>query len=1605
MQETIEQQPTQTPVPKVKRSLAGRIVRGILTIITILLILSASLITFTQTSWFRNIVASQLEKLVAEKTNGTLTLGRIDGDFITGFTIYDAHLKLRSEVTDLISVNQIYAKYSLWKFISGKDIPVSDLVLRSPIIHFIKYAGNTVWNYEQLIPSQPSTGKSTPFNLAIDLENFRIENGRFSAEDQNTKARTDSAIDWQHLAINDIDLDMSAKVVGEKIQHAQITNLSFEMASTKIPFRLHHLELAALHDNNHVEIGGMKLISDRSDVKLSAMMDNLSVLNGDSLESLEHSKTILLLNAKYISTQELAQFLPDLTFLGSNPSLDLEAKGEFGKLKVVKGILGLHSDGKISFSGEIRNLHKPEKFYMDVALEGHELTDRSLRDYVPGLSIPDMQRLGTVDIKHLSFKGFTDNFESTFEVATSAGSLSGTAALDFRQKQMIYDAAIATKNVNLSSFLADSNFKSNLNIAAQLQGRGTDPKTMNAQFHVVGDGRTGFKNYSITELDLHGKIDSGKLEFDDTKLKLADSASLTSSFASLEIGKPDPEYELDLTTKNVSVTEILPIFPKNSKLSVEANLRGKGISTNTVAGSMKVELSGLQENQKPLPKITLNATLGHDETPEHNRVDIIVSSIADLAVKGRYDVEALAGLISGRVANIISAINTRGAIDTASFVEEASDQDTTHLTYKLTVKDLHPASPFFPNVICLGSGSISGAIDGSAKNTMSITADGDIHNLLLKPRFPLRDTSGIPSLLLKDAKCQVSISNITPQNIDLLKHLNANFTFLSDSTQKLESLTFDKPQVDISLSSGQLSYKLSTITNKYISAYLSGTGDISKPDLTFQTDSLSLLFGKTYQWYNDRKSEFTIGTNGMLKLDTIELIRPFSGYDPTHIFAQRIKIGFSLRGDTINYAFLQSPRLDLTDITAFIPTDNSSLPLPHPSGRANKLNIFMNGTLVHPEVSVDLGLKNFTYDNDPESNITSVTLDNADLHLNYLNTTLRGKGIFHVDSLAYAADNLRERRSLLNLSNESALSLDIDSIPLLFSLKSDPNFRTDSIQIEDKPLSIRATGHEFPIDMFGPIVPVIAKLHGISDITFGINGTRKNILYTGLVDVREGSFWMPTTNMDYDFNGKLRMLTDTLRFEDMHVRNSAAENEIGSGVVNGYFAFKGFIVQDFSMNFDANRIRVLSEASKETLKNVYGPLTISSFGGPLNFSGTIERPKLSGKLRIDQGFLTLPQDETSSVNLYDDGIIYGSRYSLQNPPKTGSVSDPVVEEIVNIVGDSSRMEDYDKIFEKQTQSVLQNREELNPYSGPKFTFQDKMLYDLEISIPGDLWFTIDLNKALGIVKQNIVAEVRSSGSIFFNRTEQGAAYSTNATINLTDKSSYTLLKEFNPVSGTLTFVNDLSNPSLDITAEYTGQHKLTSNTEETIRIRLHITGTKENVDLFIELFRKNSQGEFIKDPRTQVQVKEDVLTYLTNGNFVGDAQGINQGSNAGYSLVSTLASKEITDVLRSTVLHDYLRSVGYEFGGLQSHKLKLSGKVGKVVYSLGAAFNGTTAGNSSLLSSDFRAEIPFSVFANFPKAENLILQGEGHTSAGGFGSQDVTQQPLLLFRLAYRISQ
>ncbi|HET9137516.1 MAG TPA: translocation/assembly module TamB domain-containing protein [Candidatus Kapabacteria bacterium] len=1583
-----------------------RYVRRALLVLFLLLLL---IIAATQTSPFRNFLRAKLLEIVSEETNATISIGYIGGNFITGTTIENVSVKLKNDTTTLAQIKEISLRYSLWSLIFSKDIAITEIWLDSPTVNLFQAKGDSVWNIAKLLkPSAPSTDK-TPFLQTIKLKHFGISYGTFNVFNVNDSSapasilpydnpRNKKTVRYSNLKLQNVMLMMSGKTEGENVQYANIEHLSFTEANSL--FNLNHLSLIATRDHSNVEIKDLHLITDLSNIKLDASMKPIAVLDGKPYDSLGSAATHVKISATSVSQLDLAQWIPNLAFLGSSSAFDFDADGPYSDLRIKLGRLDFGSRGLLTFGGEVKNLHNPSQIYFDVELTGKNLTDNTLHSRLPGLKMPDLRGYGNINISKLTYKGTPKNFASIFSIKTGTGSVDGKAEFDFRGQQPTYLTDLKTESLNLAPIVSDSSMRSNLNLSVHAKGSSFDIHQMNTAFVIDADQTSSFYKFNMAKLHLGGSMQNGTANVEKSSVAFADGSSINANYATIGITDSLLPYECDVSALEVPIAKYVPAFPQSASVNANATLSGKIKSIGTIEGSLHTVIAGLTYHQDTLAPILLTATLQYNDSL-HGRTDIFASDIADLKVQGTYDVEKLGVVLSDRLNALSHSFDKAHPDSDSHFAPRVRDSsarfrkitcdDSLHCEFMMDLKDLRPLDHFLPGMTLLARGKLDGSIIGCPKEAMDVRLDGTLKHLLVKPYGDDSIALGIPTIVARQLQLRIGLRNLVTNTEDALAAARGGVRISSDSMLYVAGIGITQPFAAIRLDNDSIRYTIAANIEDKTFVRFKGNASVIGATKGFVFDSVRVRFSDAFEWNNEYPATLSFSNTGLLKLDSLTLIRPEASLDPGNKFAQRITLGAQIEKDSIKYAFLHSTLLRVEELPKFVSNwfDISSLGTMR--GRLQRFDLDMKGTLAHPTIETNLGLKNITY--------SSVTIDTGRIALKYADNTLRGNINIHVDSDAFAIESIRMGREKIVPSRANKLDIAIDSVPVIFSLQNYPQRKADSIRNATRPLSLRVETKDFPLDIFGPFIPLVSEFHGLGDVAFTTKGTLEKIEYGGDVNIRHGSFLLPFTNIRYNIEGPIRLSNAELIFDNLSISNVAADDPKGTAKLDGRLFFKGFKLDSMRFHLNAPRLLVLNDASRETLKTIYGPLTIQTGPAPLTFYGTMDEPHLDGDINVLQAYLTLPPT-VSAAQLQNDGITYVIA-------TTTVPVDSIVEVDTFTVRKPPQRDYEEEAFMAEVSPRVPTKDEL-PDVGPlqpevsSASFKDKMLYSLNIKMPGDFWLTIPFDRGYGLTGEQLKAEMKSKGNLTFKRDRAFSDYELTGTLVLTDNSSYKFLKEFKPVSGSIDFQGDLGNPQLDLKAEYIGSHS--SDAWGDVKIVVNINGPKSDPRISFELWKESKgTGIYVKDARTPAEIQKDATYFLLTGNLADDNKTTTAEKISTTALASGLYSgaNAIINQFLPTSAKEYIRTVGIEQGEYSQTKLKLTAALQGFTVKYGGSY-GNNGQGSQQYTQDLSLEVPFSSFATFHGADNWLILIEEHLNSTSSGS--LFQQPPYMGTLQYRFT-
>ena len=1657
-----------------KRTFWGRTRKVLALLLLLLLVFGFAGALFIQLPMFKRLVIGELVSVVEKSTNGTLSIGKIRGNLLEGFVMDDVTLRLKTgtkyDTVPLLHIDHVLARYSLLRWLRTNEIGVTQLELDHPVAQLVKFSGDTSWNYSLLVKPVPTAPKAPPqpFTQVVDLASFRILNGslyvrnyNFPAAPQSVARNVLDTITWADMQVHGIDLDSRLLARGDTMQRAVIHHLRF--LESPSGFFLQHLGCILYHDSSHLSIEKGNLTTGHSSLAFSLNVTRPKIEESVRLDSLRHAVVVLGLNGPVISTYELRQFLPGpLGFLSGSPGIVLETSGEFGNLHIKDLALDFKGHGKLSATGDLKNLDHADSLWMNVSLSGRNLSNGTLAGYVPGLHLPDLSRIGTINIPRLVYTGEPLNFHTRFVAqSTGAGNASGDVFLDLRHHHIVYRAGGKAENFNVAAIANNNEYQSSISAEFQVAGHGTNWKTMFSTITAKTDGPSSFGKYRITSLDADGAIDAGTLTANHLDAVVEGGPEAHIRKAVLGLTQKTLPFQFDGTVTNLPLAQVLATN-NPARIDLDADLIGHATDFEDVTGTAHARIFDLEYRGHALPDDTADLRIVPSANGENSLE--LRSQIADLSIQHRFMLGNLTEDIPRHLNALFAAVQNRDfpvqpiAVPLPTLCPDSIDFD-----YRLQIKDLRPLADFLPRTFLLGEGTVSGNVRGCPDGALDLTMNGDSLAFILRNRKLLdttlasedtailnatsdsltrlaiardttgklaamlrRDTSafalphfeaGTPRIQAMPSRLRLTLRNLANNAAEVLPALNASLDLRSDSIVRLGSALLYYPKVGLEYHNEVLNFDVGTEYNDAFGIHLNGSAAFPQGNLDATLDSIYVDYINPnpvppalhrYAWENEGPAHIFWHRSGKLAVDTIRIIHSLSDADAAHtVNTMQIDLAGTLEGDTV-YASAFIPSFYLQDIKKIVPPLNpnaKSFGFADFEGRVRDARVTLSGTLERPEFAARMFSDSITY----KGAGTDITFDSNALNLHYMDQSLHGALTLHASKFASNAPGLNT-----STTTKSDLTAVIDSIPMTIALKRGPTYAEDSARAAERPISAYVDATDFPLDIATPFLPPFRQVQGTGDIHFSVSGTRQNIEYSGTARIENGAALLAATNMWYRFAGPLAFAHNALTLENDTVRNIPADDPNGVGFLNGSFNFNGFDITNFDLKLRSNELMVLSDAAKVSQLPAYGPVVVNTGGTDFHFHNTFQAPWIDGTINIMSAKITMPQTAAEVQPTSNAGIIY------ETLPNDSMMQAVQVREhsLLSRSGDSSgarsvRMSEIDDtLFPNRMKNIFLNDDGTlrnNPYAISDSTvtapsaalapsFTDKLRMDLRITTEGNTSILFPFGGAWGVLGSQLNAELAPGGALTIQRGNSLDLIA-NGGFDLTQNSSFTFYKPMSITEGRITFTKNFTNPNIDITAEYVGTHPRPTGGSTNAKVVLRVTGTKDQPILTAENFDEIA-GTFQPIPEASPEAaKEDAIYFLALGQFRTDLNST-ENANAANALLPNLGAGLLADVVNnfSTSQQFAIRAANLTFGN-GALGGQITGAYKNVTIKIGGyTYNPNAPANPYGL--NVTTDIPLSSISSASAARTMMMEVQ-YNSSPTTGASILAQQPTWLSKFVW----
>jgi hypothetical protein len=592
-------------------------------------------------SWLGHRVADYLSK----EWQTTVSIGSVDIDLWSKLNINEIYIEDHRGDTLGYIRNLVVSNYTFDRH-SG-NLVVSNIELKDPYFNLVRPKGAEFLNYKFLVDYFTSPRDSTKTEGLVILKNVKLTNGRFNYVNENRPVKDTYGIDWSHLMLKGIELDVHDFYMQGDSTSAQINHMAahektgFSLLEMSNEFVMAHGDIKMNHADirtNHSEIQG----------------DLNFVFN--SMEDIDHFEERVKMNHRFdhaeILMDEMAYFSYELKGFQQKVTLNGNIRGTIANLKGRDIKISLNENTRFRGNFEMEGL--PEIDQTFISMDIKELTSNKSDldriqlppfDSLHYLETPNnFNKLGQITYQG-NFTGFINDLVSYGTITTAIGKVRTDISLkeDATISDYRYTGGLSLEEFDLGKFYNSASVGA---ISADLavEGKGLELKKVDATFR--GDIHALFLNgYNFTNINADGtfrhKSFAGDFIIDDPNV----SVDFTGS---IDFTKPLPilYFDAQIFHLNLKAINILPDY-NYSSVSGNINVKSEGLEFDKFVGEIILdeitycaqdrdyEISHLSLTSERIgePTITLNSSVAYAEIKGDFDMREIGASMTEIASK------------------------------------------------------------------------------------------------------------------------------------------------------------------------------------------------------------------------------------------------------------------------------------------------------------------------------------------------------------------------------------------------------------------------------------------------------------------------------------------------------------------------------------------------------------------------------------------------------------------------------------------------------------------------------------------------------------------------------------------------------------------------------------------------------------------------------------------------------------------------------------------------------------------------------------------------------------------------------------------------------------
>lgn len=688
--------------------------------ILIVFLSAAFLLTILQNNQVQSYMAKAGSAIISKQLGVDIWIEklRISGFFKVSF--YNILLKDHHQAT-LLSAKSVKMDLPLMQGMSDV-IPINKIQIDSAFFHLKKYQGEENLNLLTIFNSENDTSEvftetdslnsdiSAKKVFKMSLAHLIIKSTHFIYEDADASQDLEYGMDYAHLDISNIDLEMKKVELYNDSILAQIIHLG---AKEKCGIELIHLEALANVSSKGTYLKGAKLQTPRSKVSLDLGFDyNHWSAYLDFIDDVKIESTIM---PSQLNLEDISYFAPPMHGMDNLVRLQGIVTGPIRNLKAKKLQFSFGSSTNFKGNAQISGLPDIYESFINLKIQALSTNVADLRSFRLPFgetlsAIPsEIEKFGNVLVKG-RYTGFYNDFVSNADIYTELGKLYTNIQFqnNSKEKMVYYNGDFKARDFNLGAFLEMEDDFGAINFDVDVKGKGFTLETLETE--VIGRiDSLVFRNNQINTIFVDALVQEkqflGALHLEDNLINAE-----FNGIANFDTLHPYFDFKADFKDVKLAQLKLLDIDP-SANLTSRIRMNFSGDRLDEFDGNILIDSTQFFYADKNYALDSLHVYSTRRTSEEVQNQILIRSDYLNGYIKGKYSLESLSSSIGLFVQNYLANID---------FVEEDTSilsDDSFQIDFVLN-RSKELTSLFIPSLVVPDTVFISGHFHQKAQDLL-----------------------------------------------------------------------------------------------------------------------------------------------------------------------------------------------------------------------------------------------------------------------------------------------------------------------------------------------------------------------------------------------------------------------------------------------------------------------------------------------------------------------------------------------------------------------------------------------------------------------------------------------------------------------------------------------------------------------------------------------------------------------------------------------------------------------------------------------------------------------------------------------------------------------